>query len=57
LEKEISMPLLKTADTTRLVRKVRQTQHQNLELGHTEGENFKKPAKKYIRIEKLGEGG
>jgi hypothetical protein len=57
LEKEISMPLLKTADTTRLIRKVIQTQHQNLELGHTEGENFKKPAKKYISIEKLGEGG
>jgi len=46
------MPLLKTADTIRLIRKLRQTQHQNLELGHTQGENFKKPSKKYISIEK-----
>ncbi len=35
----------------RVIRKVRQTQHQNPEFGHTQGEIFKKPAKKYISIQ------
>jgi hypothetical protein len=29
--------------------KVRKTQHQNPEFGHTQGEIFKNPAKKYIQ--------
>jgi len=35
----------------RVIRKVRQTQHPNPEFGHTQGEIFKKPAKKYISIQ------
>jgi hypothetical protein len=31
--------------------KVRNTQHQNSEFGHTEGEMKRKPAKKYISIQ------
>jgi len=31
--------------------KVRKTQHQNPEFGHTEGEIFKRLAKKYIIIQ------
>ncbi len=38
----------------RVIRKVRQTQHQNPEFGHTKGEIFKKPAKKYISIQGVG---
>jgi hypothetical protein len=35
-----------------VIRKVIQTQHQNPEFGHTQGERFeKKPAKKYISIQ------
>jgi hypothetical protein len=34
----------------RVIRKVRKTQQQNPEFGHTPGEIFKKPAKKYISI-------
>jgi hypothetical protein len=34
------------------MRKVRKTQHQNPEFGHTQGEIQKKPAKKYISIER-----
>jgi hypothetical protein len=34
-----------------VIRKVRLTQHQNPEFGHTQGEIKKKPAKKYITIE------
>jgi len=33
------------------IHKVRQTQHQNPEFDHTQGEIEKKPAKKYIRIQ------
>jgi hypothetical protein len=36
----------------RLIRKVRETQHQNPEFGHTQGEIKKKPAKKYISIQR-----
>jgi hypothetical protein len=36
---------------SRVIRKVRKTQHHNSEFGHTEGEILKKPAKKYIRIQ------
>jgi hypothetical protein len=32
----------------RVIHKVRKTQHQNPEFGHTQGELQKKPAKKYI---------
>jgi hypothetical protein len=36
----------------RVIRKVRKTQHQNPEFGHTQSEIFKKPArKKYISIQ------
>jgi hypothetical protein len=35
----------------RVIRKVRQTQHQNREFGHSQGEIKKKPAKKYISIQ------
>jgi hypothetical protein len=35
----------------RVISKVRQTQHQNLEFGHTHGEFFFKPANKYINIQ------
>jgi hypothetical protein len=35
----------------RVIRKVRKTQHQNPEFGHTQGEIKKKPAKKYISIQ------
>ncbi len=34
-----------------VIRKVRLTQHQNPEFGHTEGEILIKPAKKYITIQ------
>jgi hypothetical protein len=33
------------------IRKVRRRQHQYPEFGHTQGEIFKKPAKKYISIQ------
>jgi len=36
---------------SRVTRKVRQTQHQNPEFGHTQVRLKKKPAKKYISIE------
>jgi hypothetical protein len=36
----------------RLIRKVRETQHQNPEFGHTQAEIKKKPAKKYISIQR-----
>jgi hypothetical protein len=35
----------------RVIRKVRKTQHQNPEFGHTQGEILKKPAQKYISIQ------
>jgi hypothetical protein len=35
-----------------VIRKVRKTQHQNPEFGHTQGEIQKKPAKKYISIQR-----
>jgi hypothetical protein len=35
----------------RVICKVRKTQHQNPEFGHTQGEIQKKPAKKYISIQ------
>jgi hypothetical protein len=35
----------------RVIRKVRKTQHQNPEFGHTQGEIEKKVAKKYISIQ------
>jgi hypothetical protein len=35
-----------------VIRKVRKTQHQNLEFGHTQGEVQKKPAKKFISIQR-----
>jgi hypothetical protein len=34
-----------------VIRKVRKTQHQNPEFGHTQGEIKKKPTKKYIGIQ------
>jgi hypothetical protein len=34
----------------RVILKVRKTQHQNPEFGHTQGEVFLKPAKEYISI-------
>jgi hypothetical protein len=36
----------------RVIRKVRKTQHQNPEFGHTQGEIKKKPAKQYISIQR-----
>ncbi len=39
------------SEDIRVIRKVRQTQHQNPEFGHTQGEILKKPAKKYISIQ------
>jgi hypothetical protein len=36
----------------RVICKARQTQHPNPEFGHTQGEIKKKPAKKYMNIEK-----
>jgi hypothetical protein len=37
----------------RVIRKVKETQHQNPEFGHTQGEiHKKKPAKKYISIQR-----
>jgi hypothetical protein len=35
----------------RVISKIRQTQHQNLEFGHTQGDFFFKLAKKYINIQ------
>jgi hypothetical protein len=35
----------------RVISKVRKTQHQNPEFGHTQGEIQQKPAKKYISIQ------
>ncbi len=47
-----SFPLLtKSYSHIRAIRKVWQTQHQNLEFGHTQGESEKKLAKKYISIQ------
>jgi len=37
-------------NSSRVIRKVRKTQHQNPEFGHTQGEIFKIPTKKYISI-------
>jgi hypothetical protein len=37
--------------SNRVIYKARKTQYQNLEFGHTQGEIFKKPAKKYISIQ------
>jgi hypothetical protein len=36
------------------IRKVRKRQHQYPEFGHTQGEIFKKPAKKYVSIQAGG---
>jgi hypothetical protein len=36
----------------RVIHQVIKTHHQNPEIGHTQGEIFKKPAKKYISIER-----
>jgi hypothetical protein len=41
---------------SRVIHKVRQTQHQNPEFGHTQGETEKKPAKKHISIGGRGRG-
>jgi hypothetical protein len=38
----------------RVIRIVRQTQHQNPEFRHTQGNIKKKPAKKYISIQRSG---
>jgi hypothetical protein len=35
----------------RVISKVRKTQHQNPEFGHTQGEIQQKPGKKYISIQ------
>jgi len=35
----------------RVIRKIRKVQHQNLEFGHTHGEIFKNPVKKYTSIQ------
>jgi hypothetical protein len=43
---------MKDVRSTRVIRKVRKTQHQNPEFGHTQGEIQKKPAaEKYISIQ------
>jgi hypothetical protein len=44
------MPNLKRYYGSRVLGKVRKTQHQNPEFGHTQGEIFLKPAKQYISI-------
>jgi hypothetical protein len=36
----------------RVIHIVRKTQHQNPEFGHTQGEVKKKPAKKYMSIQR-----
>jgi hypothetical protein len=41
----------------RVICKVRKTQHQNPEFGHTKGEIQKKPAKRYISSRGKGRGG
>jgi hypothetical protein len=38
-------------ELNRDIRKVRKRQHQYTEFGHTQGENFKKPAKQYSSIQ------
>ncbi len=38
----------------RVIRKERKLQHQNPEFGHKQGENKKKPSKKYISIQEGG---
>jgi hypothetical protein len=38
--------------TIRVIHKVRKTQHQNPEFGHTQGEIKEKPAKKYTSIQR-----
>jgi hypothetical protein len=43
--------ILKFSADNRVIHKVRKTQHQNPEFGHTQGEIKKKPAKKYISIQ------
>jgi hypothetical protein len=49
------MPLLQTADTIRrLIRNVRETQHQNLELGHAKGENLKNQQKSTLAFKEGG---
>jgi hypothetical protein len=40
------------ASNSRVIRKVRKTQHQNPEFGHTQGKIQKTPAKKYISIQR-----
>jgi hypothetical protein len=48
-----SFPLLrKSYSHIRAIRKVRQTQHQNPEFGHTKGESERKLANKYISIQR-----
>jgi hypothetical protein len=44
-----------TTSDNRDIRKFRKRQHQYPEFGHTQGEIQKKPAKKYISIQKGGE--
>jgi len=36
----------------RVIGRVRKTQAKNPEFGHTQGEIFKKPAKKYLNIQR-----
>jgi len=43
--------LLKLRRVNRVIRKVRKTQHQNPEFGHTQGEIKIKAAKKYFSIQ------
>jgi len=42
---------LQSSYFNRVIPNVRKTQHQNPEFGHTQGEIFKKPAKKYGGIQ------
>jgi hypothetical protein len=46
------MYTLHNPQDNRVIRKVRKTRHQNPEFGHTQGEIKRKPAKKYISIQR-----
>ncbi len=47
---------VRNASYNRDIRKVRKRQHQHPKFGHTQGEIFKKPTKKYISIQFKGRG-
>jgi hypothetical protein len=50
---DLQFSIIWNYEDIRVIRKVRKTQHQNPEFGHTQGEFFiKKPAKKYISIQR-----